>query len=336
MADDKPREVDDVTGTETTGHQWDGIKELDTPLPRWWLYIFYASILFSIGYWVMMPAWPTFGPGGGFTPGVRNHSDRVLVAQDVAAIQAARAPNFEKILSMSSEAAEANPDMLAFARAAGEAAFGENCAQCHGAGAQGAKGYPNLNDDVWIWDGTLAGIEQTLNIGIRSDHPETRFSQMPAYGRDKLLEPKAIEDVTEYVVQIAGGPADATKARRGFETFAAQCVSCHTAAGTGDRAQGAPNLTDREWLKAGPAASERQDWAAIRTSIRAQLETGSGGVMPAWSSRLDAGTIRALAIYVHTLGGGEAPAPAPADAPAPAAAPEEAAPTSFTAPVKAN
>jgi cytochrome c oxidase cbb3-type subunit 3 len=312
-AHDKPP-VDDITGVNTTGHEWDGIRELDNPLPRWWLYLFYATILFSVVYWVLMPAWPTLT---GYTKGTRNHSDRALVAADVAALQEQRAPQFARLMTVSAEEAEKDPQLMDFARAAGRAAFGDNCATCHGAGAQGVAGYPNLNDDVWIWGGSLSQIEQTLNVGIRSTHPDTRISIMPAYGRDGLLERQQIADVAEYVVQLGGGQADARTAARGAIVFAEQCVSCHMADGKGDRAQGAPNLTDREWLKAGPAASEAQDWGAIRKSILAQLETGVGGVMPTWQERLDPATIRALAIYVHSLGGGEAePPPVPVEAPA--------------------
>jgi len=295
-------EIDDVSGVATTGHEWDGIKELDNPLPRWWLIIFYATIAFAAVYWVMMPAWPTLS---GFTHGVRNYSDRAVVAQELDSLRSQRAPEFARLMQVSAEQAEQDPALMTFARAAGRAAFGDNCATCHGAGAQGAKGYPNLNDNVWIWGGTLEAIETTLRVGIRSDHPEARFSQMPAYGADQLLDEKQIADAAEYVVSLAGGPAKAEAAARGAAIFAEQCTACHGADGKGNRDLGAPNLTTGLYLKADPAAVAEKDWTSLRTAIVAQIHSGAGGVMPTWEQRLDPGTIRALAIYVHSLGGGE-------------------------------
>jgi len=308
MSDPK-HEVDSVSGVATTGHEWDGIKELDNPLPRWWQIIFYACIAFSVVYWVMMPAWPTLT---GFTPGVRGYSDRAAVVHEVAALQARRAPEFNRLLQMSADDAERDPATLGFARAACKAAFGDNCATCHGAGAQGAKGYPNLNDNVWLWGGSLADIEHTIKVGIRSNHPDARFSQMPSFGKDKLLTDAQIADAAEHVVKLAGGPAEPKAAARGAAVFAEQCAACHGADGKGDRALGAPNLTTGLFLKAEPAAVAARDWSALRAAIVAQIRSGSGGVMPTWEARLDPGTVRALAIYVHSLGGGEPTAPADA------------------------
>jgi len=304
MAD--KRERDEVSGTETTGHEWDGLKELDTPLPRWWLYIFYASIVVSVVYWVLMPAWPL---ANDYTKGVLNWSDRRNVAADVATLQARRTPLFERLAGASTAQIASDPELQQFARAAGEAAFGDNCRTCHGAGGAGAPGYPVLADDVWIWGGTLADIEHTLRVGIRSAHPETRMSAMPAFGRDGLLTAAQIGDVTEHVIAISAAnarlTADAAGAARGAAIYQEQCAACHGPTGAGDRAQGAPSLNDDVWLYGGS-----------REEIRRQIELGRGGVMPAWEARFDAGTIRALAYYVHDLGGGEpdAPPPAPADA----------------------
>jgi cytochrome c oxidase cbb3-type subunit III len=322
MSDTKHKydDVDDVTGIGTTGHEWDGIKELDNPLPRWWLYIFYATILYAVVYWVLMPAWPAL-PGApahnDHTVGMRGHSDRANVAAEVAALQTSRAPSFQKLLALGEGESPSDPGLISFATAAGQSAFGDNCATCHGAGAQGSKGYPNLNDNDWLWGGTLADIERTLHFGIRSGHEDARISQMPAYGRDQLLEPKQIADVTEYVLQISGQEHNAAAATRGAETFAAQCSACHGPTGAGDRSQGAANLSDKIWLFGGD-----------RESILTQINNGRGGVMPNWQGRLDEGTIRALAIYVHGLGGGEAaPPPAPVDEVAPAEPASAAKPT---------
>jgi cytochrome c oxidase cbb3-type subunit 3 len=299
-------EIDDVSGVATTGHEWDGIKELDNPLPRWWLIIFYATIAFAAVYWVMMPAWPTLS---GFTHGVRNYSDRAVVAQELDSLRSQRAPEFARLMQVSAEQAEQDPALMTFARAAGRAAFGDNCATCHGASGQGQLGYPNLQDDVWLWDGTLDGIVHTLNVGIRSGHPQTQANQMPAFGLSNMLTREQIGDVTEYVVQLSsarsGETFDAGQAARGAAIFQAQCVSCHGAGGEGQATRGAPSLIDDIWLYGGS-----------RQQIREQIVTGRAGVMPAWSGRLDAETIKMLSVYVHSLGGGEA-APAP---PAPVAA----------------
>lgn len=285
------KEIDATTGTETTGHEWDGIKELNTPLPRWWLWVLYATIIWSVGYWVFYPAWPTLT---GYTQGVLNQSQRDDVAKAVQALKSERAELGQKLAAASLDQIEADPNLLQFAREAGKSAFGDNCATCHGSGAQGFKGYPNLNDDVWLWGGKLEDIKQTLTVGVRSTHPDTRISLMPAFGRDKLLEPAQINDLTEYVVSLSGGKANAQAVGRATQLYTEQCASCHGADGKGLREFGAPNLTDREWLYGG-----------TREEIKAQIVNARNGVMPTWGQRLDPITIDALAVYVHSLGGGE-------------------------------
>jgi len=312
------RERDSVSGTETTGHEWDGVKELDTPLPRWWLYIFYACILAAVIYWVLMPAWPI---GNGYTKGVLGFSDRNNVAADVGALRSARAPMFGRLARASTAEIAADPEMQEFARAAGESVFGDYCRTCHGAGGAGAPGYPVLADDVWIWGGSLAEIEHTLRVGVRADHAETRMSMMPAFGRDNLLTPRQIGDVTEHVISISAARGrldpDGGAAVRGALVYQEQCAACHGAAGAGDRNVGAPSLNDDVWLYGGS-----------REEIRRQIELGRGGVMPAWEARFDAGTLRALAYYVHEMGGGEPDAPPPAATPAAAPEPTQNGPPS--------
>ena len=297
MAD--KRERDAHSGTETTGHEWDGLRELDTPLPRWWLYIFYGCIVAAAIYWVLMPAWPT---ANGYTKGVLNWSDRANVAADVRALTDARAPMFERLAAASTEQIAGDGELQEFARAAGEAVFGDYCRTCHGAGGAGAPGFPVLADDVWIWGGSLADIEHTLRVGVRADHAETRLSMMPAYGRDGILSPPQIADLTEYVIANSAAhdrlPPNASAAARGGVLYQEQCSACHGASGAGDRVVGAPSLNDDIWLYGGS-----------RAEIRRQIEIGRGGVMPAWESRFDAGTLRALAYYVHEMGGGEPDAP---------------------------
>ena len=287
------RERDDHSGVETTGHEWDGIKELDHPLPRWWLWVFYASIAVSIVYWVLMPAWPGLK---GYTPGLMKQSDRVDVVEQLNALQAQRSEGEALLMSASLDQIERNPELQAHALAVGQSVFGDNCATCHGAGGGGAKGYPNLRDDVWLWGGTLAEIEQTIRIGVRSSHPETRFSMMPAFGRDGMLTDAQVADAAEFVVALSGREADAASVARGRQIYADNCVACHGAAGQGDRAQGAPDLTDREWL-----------YGSDRESIRGQIHNGRNGVMPSWEGRFSPAVIKALAVYVHVnAGGGEA------------------------------
>jgi cytochrome c oxidase cbb3-type subunit 3 len=290
MSEDK-KHVDEVSGTETTGHEWDGIKELNTPLPRWWLMIFYACIVWAIGYWILMPAWPMLH---GYTHGLLNHSQRDEAMANVQALKDARAAKEHELTKASLQQIQSNPDLLQFAQAEGKAAFGDNCAPCHGSGAQGGHGYANLNDDVWLWGGKLEDIQHTITVGVRSTSPDTRQSQMPAFGRDTILRPEQIDDLTEYVVHLSGRPANAAAVRRAVKLFADNCAACHGARGQGDRNMGAPNLTDNEWL-----------YGPKREDIRDQIWNGRGGVMPTWGGRLSPETIKALAVYVHGLGGGE-------------------------------
>jgi len=290
MSDDK-KHVDQATGTETTGHEWDGITELNTPLPRWWLGIFYLCILWAVGYWILMPAWPGIS---GYTHGLLNHSQRDEVTAEVNALKAARRVKEGELTRATLAQIQGNPDLLQFAMASGRTTFGDNCAACHGSGGQGAHGYPNLNDDVWLWGGKLADIQHTITVGVRSTDPNTRQSQMPAFGRDGILKPDQIDDLTAYVVHLSGRAADPAAVGRASKLFADNCAMCHGPAGKGNREIGAPNLTDNEWLY-GPTPEDIHD----------QIWNGRGGVMPTWAGRLSPEEIKALAVYVHSLGGGE-------------------------------
>lgn len=286
-------ERDEHSGIETTGHEWDGIRELDNPLPRWWLWIFYGCIIFAVVYWVLMPAWPGLN---GYTPGVLKQSDRADVAEQLDALRVQRGRGEAMLATASLQQIEADPALQAHALSVGQSVFGDNCATCHGAGGGGTRGYPNLRDDVWLWGGTLEEIEHTLRVGVRSAHPQTRTSQMPAFGRDGMLSPAQVSDMTEYVVRLSGRPADAAAVGRAQQLYADNCAACHTPTGVGDRLVGAPNLTDREWL-----------YGSDRESIRSQIHNGRNGVMPTWEGRFSPGVIKALAVYVHVnAGGGEA------------------------------
>lgn len=288
---DKP-ERDEVTGYNTTGHIWDhDLKELNKPLPKWWLYVLYATIVWSIGYWVLYPAWPLVSS---HTQGLLGYSQRETVRSEIQQARAAQSELREAVKTADLSQIRSDADLLRFAMAGGEAAFGDNCAPCHGRGAQGSPGYPNLNDDSWIWGGSLEAIQQTIQYGIRSEHPDTRISQMPRFGLDDILSDDQIEDTAAYVRSLSGLDHDSEAAARGKEIYAQQCAFCHGDEGKGMTDLGAPNLSDAVWLY----GSDTQD---IITSIR----TGRGGVMPAFADRLDAPTIKQLAVYVHTLGGGQ-------------------------------
>lgn len=295
MSDEKT-EYDPHSGVETTGHTWDGIKELNNPLPRWWLIVWYATIFWAVVYMILMPAWPSLpGLGGTNTPGLLGKSDRAEVAEEVSAMRAERGVASQKLMTASLVEIQNDLNLQQFAMAMGESAFGDNCATCHGSGGRGAKGYPMLADDVWLWDGTLGGIEQTIRHGIRHNSDElTRTSAMPAFGRDNLLASAQIDDLVQHVLSFSGRQTDAGAAARGSVLFASQCVSCHGADAKGSRLVGSPNLTDADWLFGGEPAD-----------IRATITNARNAHMPAWQGRLDDPTIKALAVYVHSLGGGE-------------------------------
>jgi cytochrome c oxidase cbb3-type subunit 3 len=290
---DRSSEVDHVSGVETTGHEWDGIRELNNPLPRWWLWVFYATIVFSLIYWVLMPAWPALPGMQGHTRGIRGQSDRVEVAADIAAMRTERAELSRKLAGADARAIRADHELSQLALALGESAFGDNCATCHGAGGRGAKGYPQLADDVWLWGGTLAEIEYTIRHGVRSGAEGAHTNDMPAFGRDQFLTREQIADLVEHVTFLSGRDADPAAVARAVPLFAENCASCHNDDGRGGKTQGAPNLTDAEWLYGGD-----------RDTIRATINGPRGGVMPSWQARLDPATVRALAVYVHSLGGG--------------------------------
>jgi cytochrome c oxidase cbb3-type subunit 3 len=285
------KEVDQVSGTETTGHEWDGIKELNTPLPRWWLWTFYATCLWALAYWVVMPAWPLVSS---YTKGVIGYSSREQLADSLAEARAAQSQYLDRIDQASLTEITNDRELLDFALAGGESAFAVNCSQCHGLGAAGYTGYPNLNDDNWIWGGTLEAIHQTILYDIRSDHPDTRFNIMPAFGSDGILDREQINDTAEYVLSLSGSETDPQAAQRGAEIFAEQCAACHGEDGTGIQDLGAPNLSDAIWLYGGDKAD------VVETIFYSRA-----GMMPAWTGRLDDTTIKQLAVYVHSLGGGE-------------------------------
>ncbi|MDY0009634.1 MAG: cytochrome-c oxidase, cbb3-type subunit III [Bdellovibrionales bacterium] len=291
MSDHLKPEKDDITGVETTGHEWDGLKELNNPAPRWWLWVFLITAIWSVWYWVVYPAWPV--PGGA-TRGTWEWTqyDELKVAQ--GEILQRRAKYQEKFHKASLQEILNDKEIYEFARVGGMAAFKENCAACHGTGAAGGRGYPNLNDDDWLWGGRLDDIHETLRVGINSGHEDARLTMMPAFGRDGLLKRAQVDDVVEYVHQLhLGDKAKITPAyTRGQQVFAENCVACHGANGEGDRTLGAPRLNDEIWLFGGD-----------KQSIHTMVMQSRTGVMPAWEGRLSPDTLKALTIYIHSLGG---------------------------------
>lgn len=282
------REKDDISGVETTGHEWDGIKELNNPAPRWWLWVFFICCIWAFGYWVFYPAWPTLS---GNSKGIKGWTQYNKLKEEQAEVSALQGSFLEKMKGKSLDEIKNDPELYSFAIAGGKAAFKENCAACHGTGASGGNGYPNLNDDDWLWGGTLEDIYTTLKVGIRSTHEQTRSSQMPAFGKDGILKREEIEQVAAYVASLSTKqPANP----QGEAVYKQNCASCHGEAGKGNREVGAPNLTDAIWL-----------YGSDKGSIIQQVTNPRHGVMPAWQTRLPEATLKQLAIYVHSLGGGE-------------------------------
>ena len=285
-------EVDSVSGTATTGHAWDGIKELNTPLPRWWVITFYITIIWAIGYWIVYPAWPLISSN---TAGLFGYSSRADVAVELANLEKIRGAKMAALATASLADIEKDPALLALARAKGKTVFGDNCAACHGTGATGSKGFPNLNDDDWLWGGSLEQIQQTLLYGVRSGHAKTHEGQMLAFGKDGILKPAEIVTVANYVRELAGLPTrQGYDPKAGAKVFAENCVACHGDNAKGNPDVGAPNLTDKIWL-----------YGSDEASLIETITNGRTGVMPAWEGRLDPVTIKAMAVYVHSLGGGK-------------------------------
>jgi cytochrome c oxidase cbb3-type subunit 3 len=291
MMSEKKR-VDEPTGTDFVGHEWDGIEELDTPMPRWWVLTFYATIIWAIGYVILYPAIPLINSA---TEGVLGWTSRGEYQQQVAARETALEPIRQALVSTDIRKLNGSPELLQQAIEGGRSAFKVHCVQCHGSGAAGSKGYPNLNDDDWLWGGDLEAIEYTLIHGVRNpDHDETRFSQMPAFGRDGILQTGEIADLVSFVRLLSSKEKASPAAKRGAALFANNCAVCHGPEGKGDRTQGAPNLTDAISL-----------YGLDRASLTNTITNARYGVMPRWGQRLDSATIRMLAAYVHSLGGGE-------------------------------
>ncbi|MEO1599147.1 MAG: cytochrome-c oxidase, cbb3-type subunit III [Pseudomonadota bacterium] len=291
MADQERNEIDEITGTDTTGHEWDGIKELNTPLPKWWLWTFYATCAWALVYTILYPAWPLVSEA---TAGVLGYSTRASVHTAIEEHKSAQSVYTDRIAELDIAAVAEDGELMQFAQAGGAAIFRTNCSQCHGAGAAGvqASGYPNLLDDDWIWGGSLEDIELTIAHGIRyeADH-DSRFSEMPAFGADEILEKTEIAQIADHVLSLTGNAESTPEAA---ELYADNCAACHGDEGRGEPALGAPNLADAIWLYGGD-----------RERVIESITYARAGVMPAWNGRLSDDQIKQVALYVHSLGGGQ-------------------------------
>lgn len=294
------KKIDDKSGVETTGHSWDGIEEYNNPLPKWWLYIFYITIIWGIGYTIAYPAWPMIKKA---TPGLLGYSTRADVQADIDAVNAQNAALTDQLATIDLTTLKDNEELYSFAVNGGAAIFRAHCSQCHGDGGAGVQklGYPNLTDDDWLWGGavddgagTMNEIAFTVRHGIRNDvDPDTRWSQMPAFGKDGILPEEEVAAVVQHVLKISGQEFDTAQADLGAEVYDINCAACHGVDGAGDIYQGAPNLTDFIWLYGG---SEE--------ALTESVNNARFGIMPNWGERLTDAEVNAVAAYVHQLGGG--------------------------------
>lgn len=272
---------------QTTGHEWDGIQEFDAPDPLWLRYTFYLALFFALGYWFLYPSWPSQ-----YSNGILGWSEYSQLDKSLEDITKVRSQYLEEFNKLSFEQIKSDEKLYKFALAGGRIAFLNNCSQCHGVGGGGNRGYPNLTAGAWLWGGKVEDIYQTLKFGIRSEHDETRQSQMAAFGKDNIIPHEDIAILTEYVINLAKKGVDSDQ--KGKAIFLQNCASCHGSEGQGIHEFGAPALNDAIWLYGG-------DIESVHNSIH----NGRAGVMPYWTGKLPDYTIRQLALYVHQLGGGE-------------------------------
>ncbi|HCR85639.1 MAG TPA: cytochrome-c oxidase, cbb3-type subunit III [Alphaproteobacteria bacterium] len=284
----KQKKLDEVSGVETTGHEWDGLEELNNPMPRWWLIVFFITIVWSLWYWVIYPAWPTIS---GATEGSMKWTSKKELQEQRAEIDA-RKEKFEKRFKTASlEEIKSDPELFQYAMAGGQAAFRDNCAACHGTGATGNGQFPNLNDDDWLWGGSLEQIHKTISYGIRNGNDEAHNSAMPAFGKDGILTKDQIKEVAEFVININKNGVD--KNHKAYQLFADNCVACHGKNAEGNQDLGAPNLADAIWL-----------YGSEPENVMQTIFYSRNGKMPVWKGRLSDSTIKQLTVYVHSLGGG--------------------------------
>lgn len=278
-------------GKPTAELEWDGIRKLDYPPPKWWVLTFWATFVWAAIWWVLYPSWPGTNT---YFPGILGWDQRVRVAEQLTAAEQARAGLVDRIAGTELEQIRADPELLSYAVNGGRVLFGDNCAPCHGLGGAGQGFFPTLADDDWLWGGTLDAIQTTVTHGVRNGGAEARDSQMPRFGADQMLTRAQIADVAEYLLSLSNRSTDAEAAKRGETVYTESCVACHGEAGAGMPEMGAPRLNDAIWLYGGD-----------KPSIMAQVINPRHGVMPAFGERLEPTQIKMLALYVHSLGGGQ-------------------------------
>ena len=285
-------ERDDVTGRETTGHEWNGIKELDTPVPRGVLMFLIVTHIWAIAWWFLVPAWPL---GTTYTKGLLGIDQRTTVEARVVEGQRERSAWMARLETEPYDVIMADEALMQTVRNTGRQLFGDNCAACHGRDGKGGTNYPDLTDDDWLWGGGAELVEQTMRVGINTAHPDTRIAQMPAFGRDEMLDREQVRDVAAYVYSIANPdystPENLDRINAGREVFVTTCAACHGENAQGSAEVGAPNLTDDRWVYGGSM-----------DTIIASVHGGRQGHMPTWEKRLSNADIRTLALYVHDLG----------------------------------
>lgn len=285
-------ERDPVSGRETTGHEWNGIKELDTPVPRGVLMFLIVTHIWAIAWWFFVPAWPL---GATYTKGLLGVDQKTTVEARVVEGQQQRSAWTARLETEPYDAILADEALMATVREAGQQLFGDNCAACHGRDGKGRANYPDLTDDDWLWGGGPELIEQTMRVGINTAHPESRIAQMPAFGRDQMLDRDEVRSVAAYVYSLShpdySTAENVDRIEAGREVFVTTCAACHGEGGEGSREMGAPNLTDSYWIYGGD----------LQTII-ASVHGGREGHMPTWDERLTTAEIRTLSLYVHDLG----------------------------------
>lgn len=284
---------DPVTGQMTTGHEWNGIEELDTPIPRVVLFFLAAGTLFAVIYWLLMPAWPL---GWTYTKGLLGIDQREVVTRQVQDAAAERASWTARIANASFAEIAADPTLMRDVRETGRTLFGDNCAVCHGTDGKGGPGFPNLAAGSWLWGGQPEAIAETIRVGINGTSKQTRVAQMMAFGHDGILNREQVSNVLAYVRSLSGqtlGQAEQARVPAGREVFAANCVACHGEDGKGRHDLGAPDLTDSNWIYGGD-----------RQSVFDSVFYGRQGHMPSWEGRLSPTDVKVLALYVGTLSEG--------------------------------
>jgi cytochrome c oxidase cbb3-type subunit 3 len=283
---------DPITGRTTTGHEWNGIEELNTPVPKVVLFFLAAGALFCLGYWLMMPAWPL---GSTYTKGLLGNDQRRIVEQQVAAARAERGAWLDRIAATDFAAIQSDPVLMQDVQKSGHVLFADNCAVCHGMNGTGGPGFPDLTANAWLWGGDPETLAETISVGINSTNGDTRISQMMAFGRDGILDRQKITDVVAYVLSLsmpnAGSPE---RIEAGNVVFDANCASCHGKDARGLKDQGAPDLTDNHWIYGGS-----------QNDVYSTVYSGRQGHMPHWSARLSPAEIKLLALYVDQLGQGK-------------------------------